>query len=529
MAYYATPKNQYGFSVASVDQMKSFQEVLNLGSKLAELSLGSLYQSGRGEVTAENIGKTQLQNIATEAALSGVNLTVHAPWMLDITQVSPILQNPQSPKTAIDQYREILNREEQAAIKFADELAKAANQKGISVVVHSSNAPAPTPQEAIFVDKQTNFIYGVSEDYAHFYMSKQDFEKLYPDIVKALKDKGVYDKAIKEDKNGVTLSIDTANIWFPILQKDRLKQEITNLKIEEERLLNQRAELSKINAELIPSPYKIETLTAQDLDARIREIQSRLIELENNYNNFDKNLVSINDFAKEQAAKNVAEMALYSAFNTTTRPQILVENTERGDFLLSNPEDVAKVIDEARKIFVEEATKKGMSKKDAEELAKQIIAMNLDIGHLNLLRNITNPKTGKPYTEKELVDIATSVKDYIAKYHFADNLGYTDAHLPIGEGNAPIKEIYEKLKSLGVEAPAVLEVFGKEGITMGAELSSDFLGKEYGVKKEDIYGLPYSNYSISPINENFYSTYTSSILPGLLPSEPNISYYLPPF
>ncbi|MCW1291808.1 MAG: TIM barrel protein, partial [Candidatus Rehaiarchaeum fermentans] len=169
-------------------------------------------------------------------------------------------------------------------------------------------------------------------------------------------------------------------------------------------------------------------------------------------------------------------------------------------------------------------------KSEAEKAAKDLIALNLDIGHLNLLKSTINPKTGKNYTDEDLIQIAVNVKDYIAKYHIADNLGYTDAHLPVGEGNAPIKEIYEKLKSLGVEAPAILEVFGKEGIVTGAQMSQDYVNTLMGVPGfPEINPLPYGEYRVTAINESAYSQYTYPFVLGLLPQEPSISYYLPPF
>ncbi|MCW1311426.1 MAG: TIM barrel protein [Candidatus Rehaiarchaeum fermentans] len=527
MATYYSPKNLFGYSVDLTNQMQSFQQVLNLGSKLIELSLSSIYLSGRGN-TAENTGKSHIYNIGTEAYLSGVNLTVHAPFQLDLTNLEPLTNS--SGKASLEMYRDILMKEGTASIKWADELASAANQEKTSVVFHASTAPfSKKNNNASFLyDKFNNQLIPIYADKYKFLMSKEEFDKAYPEVSSKLKQLNLYDKTIIQSNDGIILNPETAEVWFPLIYKDMIKKKLAELKLNALQLQNSKPDLNQPQLGIIGQKGYI--FSGEDINYFEKELTENINTLEELEKNVDKYIVPIDKVAEENLARNVAELALYSFTQTKTHPQVLVENPTSPEFLLYNPEEIAKSIDEARKIFVEEATKKGIPKSEAEKAAKDLIALNLDIGHLNLLKSTINPKTGKNYTDEDLIQIAVNVKDYIAKYHIADNLGYTDAHLPVGEGNAPIKEIYEKLKSLGVEAPAILEVFGKEGIVTGAQMSQDYVNTLMGVPGfPEINPLPYGEYKVTAINESAYSQYTYPFVLGLLPQEPSISYYLPPF
>ena len=131
-------------------------------------------------------------------------------------------------------------------------------------------------------------------------------------------------------------------------------------------------------------------------------------------------------------------------------------------------------------------------------MSEQLIGINLDIGHVNTFKSFKNEK-GEYYTDKDIVDMAMAAKDYLKRYHLNDNMGDIDAHLPLGEGNAPVKEIYEKLVKAGVEVPAIMEVFGgMGGIEAGAIESLQYMGAPiYGnvpyVSMPSYLGQPYSS------------------------------------
>lgn len=516
--YLSDIKDQFsplmGYSVDMQRQIESFEQVLNLGSKLAEISLDSIYaRSSPQSATAETVGKTQIIQMGEEAKVTGTTLTVHGPWMLDLLSLHEGRES--------DMYRDILLQEAKAAINFADQLASAANQKEISVVFHSSNSPFnpvnPTQQNFLF-DKFNRQVVPVAP--VRLPISKEQFREVFPEIWEALQKNGVENKAIKQVEGGIELDPAYANIWYPIDAKRQIEMKLIELELQEKRM---NEILSQINAPEIQinenGVWKI--IPREKYEEEKRQIEQAIKLYEGELKSIEEGrFVSIKDVAPDLAAKNIAEMAFYSAFNTSTKPAILIENTTSPNYLLSNPEDVAKAIDKARELFVEKAVKeKGMKPAEARELAEKIIGMNLDIGHLNLLKSIKNPETGKPYSDQDLVNIAIKVKDYIKKYHLADNLGYTDTHLPLGEGNAPTKQIYEKLKELGVEAPAILEVFGKEGILTGAMLSDPYVRGLLGIPSPPepvAMPIPYSSYIQNPIEVPVPMTpYTSPLVPEL--------------
>jgi hypothetical protein len=223
----------------------------------------------------------------------------------------------------------------------------------------------------------------------------------------------------------------------------------------------------------------------------------------------DKRYVSFDKKAPSLAAAGIKDAAMYSAFETKTKPMILVENTMTPDMSLSNPKETAEAVKMARQLFVEAASKKGMSKSDAEDLSRKVIGINLDVGHVNIFKSYTNPETGKPYNDQDILNMAMGAKDYLKRYHLHDNMGDSDAHLPLGEGNAPVKEVYEALKKAGVEAPAIMEVFGGAGgITGGMAESLQYMG-------EPIYNdVPYVSmpaYAAHPYSSLMgdYSTYSN--------------------
>lgn len=68
------------------------------------------------------------------------------------------------------------------------------------------------------------------------------------------------------------------------------------------------------------------------------------------------------------------------------------------------------------------------------------LGLTLDLGHAHITGNI---------------DDYLDMKDYLVEVHAHDNFGYTDEHLPVGEGKINWGSIYDRIKDL--ECPFVLE------------------------------------------------------------------------
>jgi len=115
--------------------------------------------------------------------------------------------------------------------------------------------------------------------------------------------------------------------------------------------------------------------------------------------------------------------------------------------------------------------KKGMNKKEANEVAEKLIGVTWDVGHLNLLK-----KAG--FNDEDIIKATKEIQPYVKHVHLTDNFGYSDSHLAPGMGNVPIKEILKELEKNGkldqiskiVEAPGFVQHFKRSphGLTLAA-------------------------------------------------------------
>jgi hypothetical protein len=143
-----------------------------------------------------------------------------------------------------------------------------------------------------------------------------------------------------------------------------------------------------------------------------------------------------------------------SAFNAYKKfkedaPILVIENPPATQ-QFSTGEDVAKVVLESRKKFVEAAKKEGMSESEAKKKAEKFIGATLDVGHLNMLR-------GRGFDEGEILKEAEKFKPLLKHVHLSDNFGFEHTELPMGMGNVPLKKIMEKLGEEGYEAKKIIE------------------------------------------------------------------------
>ena len=111
------------------------------------------------------------------------------------------------------------------------------------------------------------------------------------------------------------------------------------------------------------------------------------------------------------------------------------------DLIKKTRDETAKKIAEKKKIPLDQAKK----------AASQIVAATWDVGHIHQLK-----KQG--FTEKELLEETEKIAPYVKHIHLTDNFGYSDAHLPLGMGDVPIKEHLKRLnKGPGKDAAGIVE------------------------------------------------------------------------
>jgi len=150
--------------------------------------------------------------------------------------------------------------------------------------------------------------------------------------------------------------------------------------------------------------------------------------------------------------------------------------------------------DRGKDMMQENPYYKGISKEEAEELARKHIRATLDTGHLNMWRKYwqEDPKLTKEQNDAKFKDwylkqVESLAKaDMVGNVHLADNFGYQDDHTSPGQGNAPIKEAVAILKKYGYDNAITVEP--------GADAStdiSDFHGlmKTWRLFGGDVYGM----------------------------------------
>ena len=181
-----------------------------------------------------------------------------------------------------------------------------------------------------------------------------------------------------------------------------------------------------------------------------------------------KRIKPIEEVGVERSAKAMARAALFG-YNVEKsrkleRPiMISVENYEP-ELYGGHPQEMKKLIQEARKDMVEELTKKdsyALSEKEAREIAQDRIKMTFDVGHLNMWRKFFQgtDEEFKKWVNEQVDDLTKS--KILGHVHITDNFGYHDEHLTPGEGTAPIKELLRKLEAKGYKGNIIAEPGGQ--------------------------------------------------------------------
>jgi sugar phosphate isomerase/epimerase len=161
--------------------------------------------------------------------------------------------------------------------------------------------------------------------------------------------------------------------------------------------------------------------------------------------------VPIEQFALEKSSQTFGN----AAFNAYKKlgdkaPIVSIENPPAGH-ALSTGEDLRNLVEASRKQFAAKAMKeKGLGEREAEELAKKFIGATWDVGHINMLR-----KQG--FEAKDIIKESEKIAPLVKHVHLSDNFGFEHTELPMGMGNVPTKEIFEKLGKQGFDAAKIIE------------------------------------------------------------------------
>lgn len=507
-------KVQFGVSIGERNQLEEFSKVLRSGAKMVEVDIASVYGLG-GEQgnAADTISKAEREAIANLATVSDVDLSVHAPWAVNFSGL-----NPQSGKK--DQmYEHMVEREIGTALEFADDIGKRMGRQNMPVIFHASSDN--------FSDPDKNLVYSVYDTEEGKVMqvpsqdinlgidssitdpeqrkakAREEFKRIYgEEMYKNLfenKKLGFFSdegKAILKPEGA--FEFQKVKLYEQFSQeKESLNFSLRNLEYRKNDALRRMAS-AKMKSDL--NELKMAQEELEDTQKTLKNLNEKKAELEIQEKNLEKRFLPYDEVAPKLAAEGIAKAAMFSYKNTESKPLILVENPMSPEMSLSNPKDTAEAVKNARQKFAEELQQKEhMSQREAERISSELIGINLDIGHVNVFKSYINPKTGEPYTDKDIVEMSKSAADFLKRYHLNDNMGNRDSHLPLGQGNAPIKEIYDTMMEKGLDVPAIMEVFGGlGGLEAGTIQSLQYMGAPlYGnipyVSLPSYLGQPYSS------------------------------------
>jgi len=222
------------------------------------------------------------------------------------------------------------------------------------------------------------------------------------------------------------------------------------------------------------------------LSAR-RETRQMLEELK-------ENVRGIKEYALDRSSNAYADLALYAYDKTriqkTEKPiKITMENVYPETYG-STADELINLVKQTRERFTDRLVKeRKMSQDDAKKKAEEHIQVTLDTGHMNMWRKYFQQKEGetpegadKRFKKWYLDQIEKIAKEgMVGHLHLADNFGYDDAHLVVGQGNVPIKDVMEILTKYNFKDKIAVE----GGFNQGRE---GFL-EVWGMMGSPMYGI----------------------------------------
>lgn len=436
---YVTPLNfgSYGGSMPpTMDPMKAMDQAINWGWQFVELGLGPTGGGGQ-TFSAGKAGEPSREELARLAKLNKMSMSIH-----HSTGDDPSGFAGQQGFNEMARQRAEYNM--QATVDFVDDVATKMGAKNVPIVIHSS-AGVPgnvkKDEEMYFADLDTGSIGMVKRE--------RRLKDGKPDWAEPQELLDEYNRKLKMNEASRMTSLDY-NKYFMEGQMDRIRTKILNEKDPKEVLkLKEDYETTK------------ETIQQLEEDYKLHRDEWKRKTLQYEKDGEYKQFVPIEQFAEGNAAKTIANLAHY-AWKKKSKPTVCVENLFP-EWYGGKPEEMKELLKKSREEFVNNRPK-GMSKGEAEKASKQIIGMTIDVGHMNMWRRYKDSKDFKKDIQNKFAELAP----YTKHVHLSDNFGDMDAHLPIGWGNAPNKEIMENLKKEGYKGKVLLESYGlPEGAHFG--------------------------------------------------------------
>jgi len=216
-----------------------------------------------------------------------------------------------------------------------------------------------------------------------------------------------------------------------------------------------------------------------------------------------KHVLPVSEYAKQQSRRSFAEAGIYAMEQTSRNPNskkdifVAPENIFPEMGYGSHPEELIELVQDSRKEMVNLITSKfiddprqirdrdgnlkkvpnpfydpSVSKSQAEQEAKSHIKATLDTQHLGMWWKNFAPLPGeskqhrkKRFDKWYMGQIEKMEKsDIIGHIHVVDAMGAGHQHLPVGQGEWPIRQALEYLKKKGYGGTMISEAHGEESM-----------------------------------------------------------------
>ena len=461
----------------TANQIQQVNQLLNQG--IVPIEVGALSPE-----VFDQIPKQHFKEINRIAKLTGAKISVHAP----LVEPSGFAQEGWS-----EENRELAERQLKDVVERSHDLD---SKGGMPITIHSAGIPGTEYgmvkeegkmvkklQKLIVVNQETGKLaplereekfYPGLKELKHIQEPKEVLESLNAtewdnSLSQVTYYKEGADRIIKENAdliNPIVEDFKNKKITEETLRKFPIQQEamghienadtyLRNASQYLNGLFNKAykygTEEDKEKLKIISEHYK------EDLGGNPFDIQRKSIAMQNLISGLKQIspelYVPVEDFAIRKASETFSNVAFeaYKKYKNEA-PTISIENLYPG-MAFSYGEDMKNLIKESRDKFVDKAVKEGFGRGEAEEQAKKMIGMTLDVGHLNIAKK-------RGFKDEDLKKEVEEIAKYVKHVHLTDNFGYSDSHLPPGMGNVPFKKIFEVLDEKGFKGRTIVEAGG---------------------------------------------------------------------
>ncbi len=292
--------------------------------------------------------------------------------------------------------------------------------------------------------------------------------------------KSIEDKVPKEEQ------------WKIMRNEPRIKQYISALSHDAGTEQKLPSEILKEDIKKIELDMKFIHESSASADAQAEETTETM-----------QHVVPVEVYAKQQSRRGFAEAGIYAMERSKNSPYskkdvfIAPENIFPEMGYGSHPEELIELVQDARQEMVKMLTSRmiddpgqrrdndgnllkvpnpnydpSISQSQAEQEAKRHIKATLDTQHLGMWWKHFQPLPGeskhhrKERFDKWYMDQVDKLEksDIIGHIHVVDAMGAGHHHLPVGQGDLPIRQALEYLKSKGYGGTMISEAYGEDAM-----------------------------------------------------------------